>query len=489
MILVTGATGYIGGRLVPRLLDAGYRVRVLVRDPSRLQGREWLAQVEVAEGDVLRPETLPAALNGVTAAYYLVHSMGAAADFTERDVRAARAFGNAASAAQLKRIIYLGGLGDQASNLSRHLRSRQETGVALRESGVPVTEFRAAIVVGSGSISFELIRDLTEHMPVVFCPRWVETRVQPIAIRDVQSYLLAALTTPESAGKIVEIGGTDVLTYHDMMIAYARARGLRRVWAVMSFLTPRMCAYWVHWMTPLPPMIVRPLIEGMMNEVIVRDDAARKLFPQIQPIGYNTALGLALARLEAGQVETSWTDALSTTLGDSAPVKLTEQEGIIVEQRTVRVAATAHDVFSVFIGLGGARGWLYANWLWRLRGILDRVIGGVGFRRGRRHPDELHVGDALDFWRVEVVEEDHLLRLRAEMRVPGSAWLQFEADPHPDGGALLTQTAFFTPKGLTGHIYWYFLYPIHGRIFRGMIRAIGRRAERTARTPGRMEAA
>jgi uncharacterized protein YbjT (DUF2867 family) len=483
LILLTGATGYIGGRLAPRLLQAGYRVRCFVRDAQRLQGRPWLDQVEVVAGDILRPETLLPAMAGVSTAYYLIHSMAGGQGFDERDVRAARAFGAAAAAAGVGRIIYLGGLGDPSSELSQHLRSRQDTGDALREGGVPVTEFRAGVIVGSGSLSFELIRYLIERLPVMVCPRWVYTRVQPIGIRNVLAYLLEALETPASAGEIIEIGGADVVTYGDMMLGYAKARGLWRRLIPVPVLSPRLSSYWVHLVTPIPAAIARPLIDGLQNEVIVRDDKARRLFPTVKPFDYQTAVELALARLDSGEVETMWTDALMTTQGDVPPVVLSTVEGLNLEHRQLAVAASAATVFSVFAGLGGGRGWLYMNWVWHLRGLIDRLVGGVGMRRGRRDPDCLRVGEALDFWRVEAMEPDHLIRLRAEMKVPGRAWLQFHVHPQPGEGSVLSQTAFFLPTGVWGLIYWYGLYPIHKVIFAGMIRKIAEHAV-AAEAPG-----
>jgi uncharacterized protein YbjT (DUF2867 family) len=477
LILVTGATGYIGGRLVPRLLEAGYRVRCLVRDARRLQGRPWSDQVEVVEGDATRPETLPPAMAGVWAAYYFIHSLSDTPDYRERDMVLARSFSQAAKAAGVARIIYLGGLGDPAAHLSVHLRSRQETGAALAEGGVPVTEFRAAIIVGSGSLSFEMIRHLTERLPVMVCPRWVFTRIQPIAIRDVLRYLVAALREPESAGRVIEIGGADVVSYGDMMKGYARVRGLRRLLIPVPVLTPHLSAHWINWMTPVNAGIVYPLIEGLRNEVVVRDDLARRLFPEIEPVDYDTAVRRALASLEAGQVETSWADGLSSSCGDVRPMELTSDEGMHTERRQRVVDAPAEAVYAVFSGLGGERGWLYADWLWRLRGMADRLVGGPGFRRGRRDPDAVRVGDALDFWRVEAVEAGRLLRLRAEMKLPGKAWLQFEAQSRGDGQTLLTQTAYLAPKGVPGLAYWYGLYPFHGPIFRNMIATIARLAE------------
>lgn len=477
-ILVTGATGYIGGRLVPHLLEHGYSVRVLVRDSVRLQGRPWLDQVEVVEGNVLNPDTLTTAMEGIKSAYYLIHSMGDHADFGQRDLDAARNFGNAARAAGVQHIIYLGGLGDPDSELSEHLRSRQQTGDALRESGVPVTEFRAGIIVGSGSVSFEMIRYLAERLPVMICPRWVYTRTQPIAIRDALKYLVAALETTQSKGKIVEIGGQDILTYREMMLIYARLRGLRRYIIPVPVLTPHLSSYWVHLVTPIPSNIAKPLIKGLRNEVIVRDDSARQLFPQIEPMNYEAAVTLALSKLEAGDVETIWSDALVSSQWDTPPVVLTTQDGMLIEQRQRVVDASASAVFREFSALGGKRGWLALNGLWHLRGLMDRLVGGVGFRRGRRHSTDLRVGDAVDFWRVEAIEPGQLMRLRAEMKVPGRAWLQFKAEPLTAGQTQLIQTAYFAPKGLFGLLYWYLLYPLHGYIFS---RLIGRLAEQTER--------
>jgi uncharacterized protein YbjT (DUF2867 family) len=476
LILVTGATGYIGGRLVPRLLEAGYRVRCLVRDAERLKGRAWTDKVDVVEGDALQPETLLPAMEGVSAAYYLIHSLSDTDEFHERDMVVARNFAEAAKFANVKHIIYLGGLGDPEADLSEHLRSRQHTGDALREAGVPVTEFRAAIIVGSGSLSFEMIRYLTERLPIMICPRWVFTNIQPIAIDDVLKYMVSALSVPESAGRVIEIGGADVLTYGDMMLGYAKVRGLRRRLISVPVLTPRLSAHWVHWMTPVHAKVVYPLIEGLRNEVVVRDSAAQALFPEIRPVDYATAVRRALDDLEAGKVETTWSDALSTTLGDVRPLELTTEQGLNIERRQEIVAAPPEAVFHVFSGLGGERGWLYADALWQLRGIADRLVGGVGFRRGRRHRDEVRVGDALDFWRVEEVEPGRLLRLRAEMKLPGRAWLQFEARPLPENKTLLVQTAYLAPKGLFGFLYWYGLYPFHGLIFGNLIRAISERA-------------
>jgi uncharacterized protein YbjT (DUF2867 family) len=475
-LLVTGATGYIGGRLVPRLLETGTRVRCLVRDASRLQGRPWKEKVDVVVGDVLHPDSLADAMRGVSVAYYLVHSLGAGSDFSERDVTAARNFGAAAKTAGIERIIYLGGLGDPGTALSAHLRSRHETGDALRESGVPITEFRAGVIVGSGSLSFEMIRYLTERVPLMICPRWVYTRIQPIAVRTVLDYLVEALKVQASAGRTIEIGGADVITYGEMLTFYAEVRGLRRWLVPVPVLTPKLSSYWVHFVTPIPAVIARPLIAGLRNEIIVRDNTAHLLFPGIHPLDYRTAVKLALAKLRAADVETVWSDALSTSQRDITPVTLTTHEGMILEHRQIPIDASPNAIFRAFTGLGGTRGWLYMNWAWRIRGALDRICGGVGLRRGRRDADSIRVGEALDFWRVEAVEPDHLMRLRAEMKVPGKAWLQFEVlAQENDSRPLLVQTAFFAPKGLLGLLYWYALYPIHRMIFAGMIRQLVKR--------------
>lgn len=478
LVLVTGVTGYVGGRLVPRLLEAGYRVRVLVRgEPQRLSSRSWYEQVDIFIGDVLQAEGLDAAMKDVEVAYYLIHSMRDNTEFSQRDIQAAQNFAFAAKAAGVERIIYLGGLGDPEGELSEHLQSRQETGAALRQAGIPVTEFRAGMIVGSGSLSFEMVRHLTERLPVMICPRWVFVRSHPIAIRDVLSYLVAAIETPGSSGQIVEIGGKDVLTYAEMMQGYARVRGLRRLIIPVPVLTPRLSSYWAHWVTPIPASIARPLIKGLRYELVVRDNLAQELFPEIEPLDYETAVTLALRHIEDGQIETIWSDALASSNGDVRPVYLTQEQGMMIERRQKMVDASPETVYQVFSGLGGERGWPPYNWLWRARGAIDRLVGGVGLRRGRRNPDELREGEALDFWRVEAIQPDRLLRLRAEMKLPGRGWLQFEAQPAQDGQTKLVQTAFFAPKGLTGLLYWYGIYPLHSMIFAKMISAVAQLAE------------
>ena len=478
-ILVTGATGYIGGRLVPRLVEQGRRVRVLVRSRARALSRPWADQVEVAVGDVLNPQSLSQALEGVDTAYYLVHSMSKGGDFHELDIQAARMFGEAAAKAGVKRIIYLGGLGVADANLSPHLRSRQETGQALRESGVSVTEFRSGIVVGTGSISFEMIRYLVERLPVMVCPRWVYSRIQPIAVDDLLDYLVAALDTPESRDRTIEIGGKDVTTYKGLMLGYAEARGLRRLLLPVPVLTPRLSSYWVHWFTPIPAGITVALVEGLRNDVVVTNEHARSLFPHIRPRDYASAIGKVLEDLDEGRIDTSWSDTAGAISDQTGPVRLESRHGMIIERRRQVVAVPAEAVYRTFTGIGAERGWYFANWAWRVRGMIDRMLGGAGLRRGRRHPDDLRIGDVLDFWRVEDLEVGRSVRLRAEMKLPGRAWLNYEVRNAPDGSTHLEQTAAFIPKGLMGLVYWYGLYPLHAWVFRGLIREIARRAEAT----------
>jgi uncharacterized protein YbjT (DUF2867 family) len=480
IVLVTGATGYIGERLVSRLIEENYPVRVLVRDKTRLQGRHWLNQVEVVQGDVLKPETLGTAFSGIDVAFYLIHSANTGHTYRQRDVTAARIFSRGARQAGVDRIVYLSGLGDKPGNRSNRHRFKQRAGDALRKSGVRVTEFRAAMVVGSGSLSFEMIRYLTERLPIMICPRWVKMRVRPIAIRNALDYLVTALVQVESAGEIIEIGGSNSLTYGQMISQYAEVRGLRRIQISLPILSPRLSSYWIHWMTPVPASIARPFIDGLRHEVIVSEEKARHLFPTMELLGYKTAVRRGLAHLQAGDVETSWKDALATSQGDFAPVILRSHDGLLIEQRQQIVKAPPLAVFQIFSGIGGDRGWPYFNWAWQLRGIMDRLIGGVGLRRGRRDPDELRVGDALDFWRVEAIKPGRLLRLRAEMKLPGLAWLQYEATSVENSKIRLTQTAFFASKGLLGLLYWYILYPIHGLIFSGTIRDLAKKAEMLA---------
>jgi uncharacterized protein YbjT (DUF2867 family) len=476
LILVTGATGYIGGQLIPRLLELGYRIRCLVRDPAGLQRYSWRSAVEIVEGDVLQPDTLVPAMQGVSAAYYLVHSMSAGSNFHQLDLIAAHNFGTAALNAGVERIIFLGGLAETTANLSEHMRSRLQTGDTLRSAGISVTEFRAGVIVGSGSISFEMIRYLTERVPAMICPRWVYTPTQPIGISEVLEYLASALAVPESSGRIIEIGGSEVISYGEMMMVYADVRGLRRWMVPVPVLTPRLSSYWVNLVTPIPAAIARPLIEGLRTESTVHDPIARQLFPHIQPVDYRTSVQRALAHLEPGKIDSNWNETIRTTWDDEAPVTVTIHEGMILEHHKRVVPTSAEAVYQIFTSLGGKRGWFTITWVWRMRGFIDRLFGGVGFRRGRLDPDDLQVGDALDFWRVETLEPGQLLRLRSEMKMPGIAWLQWQVTPRDKKNAFLLQTTFFAPKGLLGWLYWYAVYPLHKLIYRKLIDQIAIRA-------------
>ncbi len=476
LVLVTGATGYIGGRLVPQLLRAGHRVRCLARDPDRLADRPWPG-VELVRGDASDLSSLLTALDGVSQAYYLIHAMGdMSEDFRKKDLKQARIFATACAQAKVNRIIYLGGLGDTQGLRSQHLASRQEVGEALTSAGVPVLEFRAAVIVGSGSASFEMIRYLTERLPVMITPKWVHTRCQPIGIRDVLAYLVEAQEHPEVTG-IVEIGGQDVVSYRDMMRTFAEVRGLRRFIIPVPILTPRLSSLWVDLITPIPKSLARPLIEGVATEVMVRDSKALQLF-RVRPSGYREAVELALRRLTEDAVETTWASSLaSLPPGIPEGQALGSQEGLLLERHRMEVQASPKAVFRAFCAIGGEAGWPTGNLLWQVRGLLDRLCGGVGMRRGRRHPRELRVGDPVDFWRVEALETNHLLRLRAEMKLPGHAWLQFEVIAS-ESGSRLEQTAYFEPRGLFGLIYWYAALPFHRFIFPGMIRGLKRAAEK-----------
>jgi len=475
LILVTGATGYVGGRLVPRLLEAGYRVRVLVRDPARLQGRSWLDRVEVVTGDALTEGTLTEALKGVSVAYYLIHGKQGGKNNADRDITVAHNFAQAANEANIEQIIYLGELVDPTSDLSPYLRSRHETGYILRSSSVPVTEFRAGMIVGSGSALFEMIRYLSEREPLLICPAWFYSQAQPIAIRDVMSYLIDALDTPESNGRLIEIGGPTRLTYAQMLLDYAKERGLKRYLIRLPFNAPRLSAYWVHMVTPIHWRLVLPLIEGMRANLIVRNELAKKLFPQIKPIDFQTAVHLALGRIQRDNVETSWSDALVTVAGDIKPYKFTVEDGMYIETRQVLLDLKPEAVYRSYVGIGGERGWMYMDWSWAMRGWMDKAVGGVGLRRGRRHPDEIRTGESLDFWRVENVEPNRLLRLRAEMKLPGKAWLEFKSEPQ-DEKTLFTVTAYFAPHGLFGFLYWYAMWIPHRFIFDGLTNRLASRA-------------
>jgi uncharacterized protein YbjT (DUF2867 family) len=470
LILVTGATGYVGGRLLPALLARGEHVRCLARRPEAIAPRPGL---EVVAGDALDAAAVRRALDGVDVAYYLIHAMGAADGFEERDRQAATIFTEAARDAGVRRVVYLGGLGS-GRDLSTHLASRQEVGRLLASTGVETIEFRASIVIGSGSLSFELVRSLTERLPVMITPRWVRTRAQPIAIEDVIAYLVGALDLEAAGSEVFEIGGADVATYGELMHEYARQRGLRRQLVSVPVLTPRLSSLWLGLVTPVYARVGRKLVESLPYETVVHDPRALVRFP-IRPRGYREAIARALLNEDRAFAETRWSDALSSGEPTTrAPRGRTL--GRLVDSRTRKVPVAPGRAFAPIRRIGGSTGWYYGNALWRLRGLLDLLVGGVGLRRGRRDPETPAVGSALDFWRVEAYEPDRLLRLRAEMRLPGRAWLQFEVDGDEQGSSI-RQTAIFDPAGLAGLLYWYALLPLHRLVFAGMLDGVARRAE------------
>ncbi|WP_035840390.1 SDR family oxidoreductase [Kitasatospora azatica] len=482
--LVTGATGYIGGRLVPELLAAGYPVRCLVRDAGRLRDQPWRAKVETATGDVTRPDTLPGAFEGVDVAYYLVHSLGTGPGFEETDRAAARAFGAAAAAAGVGRIVYLGGLipgGVPEQQLSPHLRSRAEVGRTLRRSGVPTAELRAAVIIGSGSASFEMLRYLAERLPVMVTPSWVASRIQPIAVRDVLRYLVGAAQLPAELNRTFDLGGPEVLTYRGMMQRYARVAGLhRRVIVPVPVLTPRLSSHWVGLVTPVPNVIARPLVESLRHEVVCGEHDIARWVPDPTGglTGFDRAVELALRRIRQAEVATRWSSAsLPGAPSDPLPTDPDWAGGSLyqdVRERAVKAAPSA--VWQIVEGIGGEHGWYSFPLAWALRGWLDRLVGGVGLRRGRRDPARLRVGDSLDFWRVEEIEPGRLLRLRAEMRLPGLAWLELSVTPDGEGGTHYRQRALFHPHGLAGHAYWWSVAPFHAVVFGGMARNITEQA-------------
>lgn len=475
-VAVIGATGYVGGRLVPELLAAGHEVRCLARTPERLDRIEWRSEVEVVQADVLDAASLDAALSGIEAVYYLVHAMGHSGDFEQTDRDGAERTRIAAERAGVSRIVYLGGLGEEnPDHLSDHLASRHEVGQILASGSVPVTELRAAVIIGSGSASFEMLRNLADVLPAMICPRWVtKTRCQPIAIADVLHYLVTVIALPDTAGRVLEIGGPDVLTYRDMMDRYAAMAGLRRRLIVpVPVLTPRLSSHWVNLVTPLPYGLARPLVDSLINDVVVSPERDIRAFIDHQPDSLDEAIARALSVVGNRNITTSWMDSAPGRAPASPMPQDPHWAGGTVYQNVqqVQAAAPAERLFRSVSGIGGTRGWYVANSLWALRGLLDKLLGGVGMRRGRRHPDELRVGDALDFFRVEAIDPPHLLRLRAEMKVPGDAWLEWSVSTDDDGSAgahvsTLRQVATFHPRGVAGRAYWWVLLPIQRIIWK-----------------------
>ncbi|MFF3213343.1 SDR family oxidoreductase [Streptomyces sp. NPDC002886] len=486
--LVTGASGYIGGRLVPDLLEAGHRVRCLARTPEKLRDHPWAGDAEIVRGDVTDRSSLAAAMDGIDVAYYLVHSLGTGSRFEERDREAARAFADEAEAAGVGRIVYLGGLTPvdvPPRNLSPHLRSRAEVGEIFLAGAVPATVLRAAVVIGSGSASFEMLRYLTERLPVMVTPSWVGTRCQPIAVRDVLRYLVGSAGMPPEVNRHFDIGGPDVLTYEEMMRRYAVVAHLpARLILRVPMLTPRLSSHWIGLVTPVPRALARPLAESLRHEVVCaeHDIAAHVPDPPGAPIGFDEALELALRRIREAKVTTRWSSAaVPGAPSDPLPTDPDWAGGsLYTDSRELAVEAPAAALWRVVEGIGGENGWYSFPLAWAVRGWLDRLVGGVGIRRGRRDAARLRVGDSLDFWRVEEIEPGRLLRLRAEMRLPGLAWLELHADPPAPGetGSRYHQRALFHPHGLLGHMYWWSVSPFHAVVFGGMARNIARAAKR-----------
>ncbi|MDH3519592.1 MAG: SDR family oxidoreductase [Myxococcales bacterium] len=472
-VLLTGATGYVGGRLLEALLERGCAVRCLARHPAHLASR-LTARVAVIGGDAVSGEGLSEAMRGVDTAFYLIHSMGSGDGFEERDRRAAENFAAAARAAGLRRIVYLGGLADTSQPLSPHLRSRVEVGRILRSAGVPVIELRASIVIGSGSLSFEMVRALVEHLPVLVTPRWVSMPAQPIGIDDLLAYLIAALECDATESRIYEIGGADRVSYAGLMREYARQRGLRRILLPVPVLTPRLSSLWLGLVTPLYARVGRKLIDSIRHASVVKNDAARRDF-DIEPGTVREAIARALENEDREFAQTRWSDALSAGGSEAKAYGGVRVGPRLVDSREIRVEAPPAVAFAPIRRIGGRTGWYAHDWLWQLRGFLDLLAGGVGMRRGRPHPDRIRIGDTVDCWRVVEYEPDRSLRLFAEMKLPGRAWLEFEVTPDADGSRI-RQTAIFEPRGLKGLAYWYAIYALHALIFGGMLRGIARAA-------------
>lgn len=473
-ILLTGATGYIGGRLLKRFEEEGIASRCMTRHPNYLQPRHKKA-TDIVYGDVLDPDSLSLALEGIKTAYYLIHALGSKESFEEEEALGAKNFAQAAKTAGVKKIIYLGGLASQKSSLSRHFKSRHQVGAILQESGIPVLEFRASIILGSGSLSFEMVRSLVERLPVMTVPKWVRVPAQPISIDDVLEYLMAALRFPLEESRIYEIGGSDVVSYRDLMKEYARQRGLRRLMVPVPVLSPRLSSLWLHLVTPIYARVGRRLVESIRHPSVVNDPKALTDF-SIRPMGIREAISRALKNEDREFVQTHWSDSLSS-YGQKKQWGGIRFKNRLVDSRAILISARPEEVFAPIQRIGGKNGWYHGNWLWRLRGWLDLLLGGVGLRRGRRDPVNIAAGDVLDFWRVELFDPPRKMVLFSEMKLPGRAWLEFEVESREGGRCEIRQTAIFDPIGLIGLLYWYAVYPLHRWIFSGMLKAISQKVE------------
>jgi uncharacterized protein YbjT (DUF2867 family) len=474
-ILLTGATGYVGGVLLPELERQGHSVRCLVRRPAKIAGKTG-PRTEVIVGDASDPADLARSCAGIDVAYWLVHSMESGVDFERSDRLAAERFAEAAKSAGVRRIVYLGGLGADDDTLSAHLRSRHEVGAILRASGLDVVEFRASIVIGAGSFSFDLVRTLVERLPVMICPAWLATPTQPIAIADVVDYLAAAADLPPGRSRIFEIGGPDKVSYGAIMREYARQRGLHRLMIPVPVLTPRLSSLWLKLVTPQYSKVGRKLIDGLKNPTVVTSDAALREFP-FRPRGLREAVREAMIQEDTSFSGRRWADFADAEElpprygGRTAGTRLVDHRHLVVAVEPARA-------FAAIERIGGGNGWYACNWLWQVRGWMDRVIGGPGMSRGRRDPLKLLTGDTLDCWKVELCEPPRRLRLAAEMKMPGRGWLEFEVVPR-DGDVTIHQTAVFDPKGLGGLLYWYSIWPLHELVFRRMLAGIARAAVRS----------
>jgi uncharacterized protein YbjT (DUF2867 family) len=471
-ILVTGATGFVGGNLVPRLLERGYRVRCLVRDAEKLKIKSWYSLVEVVTGDISTCETLVQSLEGISAAYYLVHNMSYGKHYIEEEAAAAQNFADAADQAGVQHIIYLGGLADPNGHIGRHMRSRLQTGEILRKGNVPVTELRASLIIGAGSISFEMIRYMTEQLPILIGPRWVNYLCQPVSIRNVLDYLLCSLENPACEGRIYEIGGTEVLKYSEVMKIYAEMRMLKRPFIIFPFITVSLMAFVIDKMTPVKYAIANPLLDGMQSDSIILNYSASTDFPDIKRDGYREAVRDILENLTPERVE-----RMPVPIGSRVNFN---REGFFVDTRSLHIHAPAEAVFAILSEMGGQKGWLYLDWLWRLRGWIDRMLGGPGMR-GRSSNSELQIGDIIDFYRIDALTPGQMVRMKAELNTPGVGWMEWQVKPTKDGGTVLTQYAFFAPKGFWGFFYWTVFSPFHRIIFIGMPQAIKKKAEQIRR--------